>query len=201
MKFTTAIIASSVAALAAASPIEARDITYGTYKIVAHAPGTDFDGLPLQAMLNSIVIGAENQNASCGPDPRNYATFVFPKPGYTKPTELALYTANPTQTFYADLSGMAQGIIKYTTGAQPAPGEAQRDGFTRTAKNTLVWTYPGSKNTVGFQACGPVRNAKYSVWVDAFTNPAGYTGCKKFTARFVEEPLKKAEKCWYSDSD
>lgn len=193
MKFTTAAIASTVAAVAAASPIAAaaQATTFGPSKLVADAPGTDFDGLPLQASQGGLVIGAENQGASCGQEPQDYAVFQL-----NADSELSLYTANPIQVFYADASGMGQGILRYTTGAQQPTRYGERKGFALTEEDGLIWTYPGSTFTNGFQACGPASGAKYSVWLDGVTNPAGYTDCKKFKVR--AEPVTDAIKCQYS---
>lgn len=195
MKFTTAAIVSSVAALAAASPVQPASVTESTTfkpsKLIADAPGTDFDGLPLQATQGGLVIGAENQGASCGPEPQDYAVFQL-----NEDSELSLFTANPIQVFYADVSGMGQGVLRYTTGAQQPTRYGERKGFTLTEEDNLIWTFPGSNYTNGFQACGPAAGAKYSVWLDGVTNPAGYTDCKKFKARVesVENPVK----CMYT---
>ncbi|USP73159.1 cell wall protein [Curvularia clavata] len=196
MKFTTAALASSVAVLAAASPFPqahiAESTSFGPSKLIAEAPGTDFDGLPLQAAQGGIIIGAEKQNASCGPEPQEYAVFQL-----NSASELSLYTANPIQVFYADVSGMGQGIIRYTTGAQQPSRYGERKGFTLTEEDNLIWTFPGSNYTNGFQACGPALGAKYSVWLDGVTNPAGYTNCKKFTVR--AEPVENPVKCMYTE--
>ena len=198
MKFTTAALASSVAALAAASPFQTRaaanaeSTTFGPSKLIADAPGTDFDGLPIQASQGGMVIGAENQNAACGPEPQDYAVFQL-----NAASELALYTANPIQVFYADVSGMGQGVLRYTTGAQQPTRYGERKGFTLTEDNDLIWTFPGSNYTNGFQACGPAAGAKYSVWLDGQVNPAGYTDCKKFKARV--EPVENPIKCMYTE--
>jgi hypothetical protein len=190
MKFSTAAIASSVAALAAAGPVSSRDDSstpqFWTSKLVTIAPGTDFDNLFLQAANNSLVIGAENQGAACGPDPHNFATFVFGD------NQLSLYTANPNQQFYVDASGMGQGIIRYTTGAQPMTRYGSRNNFNVTDSGTLVYRYTPDGEDIGFQACGPAVGAKYTVWLDSVKNPGGYTNCTKFTARVASDwnPVK-----------
>ncbi|EUC28035.1 hypothetical protein COCVIDRAFT_18796 [Bipolaris victoriae FI3] len=194
MKFTTAAIATSVAALAAASPLQTRaDDTplFWTSRLFAIAPGTDFDGKFLQAANSSLLIGLKDQGASCGPDPRDYATFVFGN------GTLSLYTANPPQQFYTAADGMGQGNMRYTTGAEPLPRNALRDGFFVDNHGTLKLQFTPTAPIYGLQAC-PIYNApgQYKVWMDAFEHPAGQN-CTKFEARVDNDWTP--EKCHYSE--
>ncbi|KAH7558001.1 hypothetical protein BM1_05273 [Bipolaris maydis] len=194
MKFTTAAIATSVAALAAASPLQTRaDDTplFWTSQLFALAPGTDFDGKYLQAASGGLLIGLKDQGASCGPDPRNYATFVFGN------NTLSLYTDNPPQNFYTAPGGMGQGNIRYTTGVEPAPSNTLRDGFFIDNHGTLKIQFTPTGPVYGLQAC-PMYKApgQYSVWMDEFEHPAGQN-CTKFQARVSND--FNPEKCQYTE--
>ncbi|EUC40927.1 hypothetical protein COCMIDRAFT_40815 [Bipolaris oryzae ATCC 44560] len=200
MKFTTAAIAISVAALAAASPLKARqdednpDIIplFWTSRLFTIAPGTDFDNKFLQAANGGLLIGLPDQGASCGPEPRNYATFVFGN------NTLSLYTDNPPQQFYTAPGGMGQGNIRYTTGAEPLPSNSLREGFFIDDNGLLKLQFSPTGPVAGLQACpiSPDAPGQYKVWMDTFEHPAGQN-CTKFEARVDND--WNAEKCKYTE--
>ncbi|GAP83025.1 putative cell wall protein [Rosellinia necatrix] len=135
----------------------------------------------VSAALNSVFVNLPAQNATCddgaAPTQPGYATFTLSEAG-----ELYLYAASATpQQLYADRSGMGQGKLGYTTGAEPAPRNAERAGFAVGADGAL--TLAGA----GFLACPDSVDGAWSVWVDAgVANPAGNTGCLGFSARAVK---------------
>ncbi|GJC93348.1 cell wall protein PhiA [Colletotrichum higginsianum] len=122
-----------------------------------------------------------------GPVTEEEATFYLSDDG-----GLYLYAASATpQQLYADRSGMGQGKLGYTTGAQPAPRNGERTGWTIDQYGDL--TLDGA----GFLACpGSIENS-WAVWVSSgVANPAGYTGCLGVSVRAVE--VKEPSSCVYT---
>jgi hypothetical protein len=192
MKFTTAATAAVAATLATASPCTKRSAPIAdgdVFSLMAIRSASPLQYLPLQAFNNGLMMGASAQNASCGPPDPNYAQFQLNN------GTLYLYTDNPPQQFYVDRSGMGQGVIQYTTGAQQPVKNGERQGFTVTEAGDLVFR-DQSKQDIGFQAC-PLKSVEgeWQVWLSSVSNPAGYEGCLGFGAKAVkvDEPLK----CWY----
>ncbi|MCI2435629.1 hypothetical protein KC274_14690, partial [Listeria monocytogenes] len=132
-------------------------------------------GSPVQnagwgAMHKGLFTGAQPQEgAECyDGDAQNFATFVLNKPEGT----LSLYTdGKPWQQLFVDRSGMGQGMMQYTTGAEPAPRNAERDGWAINDADHL--TFGGSDN---FLACPGGPNDAYRVLpYVGIESPAGYT--------------------------
>ncbi|KAI1344178.1 cell wall protein PhiA [Xylariaceae sp. FL0016] len=134
--------------------------------------------LGLSAALNNILINYNSQNASCATT-NNVYTATF----YLKDSGLYLYSTSATpQQLFADRSGMGQGIIQYTTGAQPAPKNAERGPFA--LDNSNVLTMDGSN----FVAC-PNEDGSSSIWSDVgLDTPGGREGCVDVTIRANQAP-------------
>lgn len=194
MKFTTAAVAASAAALVSASPVAqaapATPIKAGdVFRIMTIRSGSDFQYGSLQASKSGFQINNPNQNASCVEDV-NFATFSLSAEG-----ELFLNTNKPSQQAYVDRSGMGQGLIGYTTGAQGAPRNSERTGFTLDENNNLIFK-DQTDQKIGFQACPGALGGGYSVWLTVSEKPAGYENCLGFTARALKE--EKPVYCSYS---
>ncbi|KAI0886439.1 cell wall protein PhiA [Annulohypoxylon maeteangense] len=131
-----------------------------------------------KAAKSSIFLNLPSQGASCDAGDAETATF------YLKDGGLYLYAASATpQQLYADRSGMGQGKLGYTTGAQPAPTNAERTGFALDENNNL--TLDGAS----FLACPNSIDGAWSVWVSAgVEQPAGNQGCLGISARAVNAP-------------
>lgn len=193
MKFTTAAIAASAAALISASPcasttnaeIKAGDV----FRVMTIRSGSDIQYGSLQAATNGFLVNTPKQNASCSEDV-NYASFQLTEAG-----ELYLYTANPPQQAYVDRSGMGQGVFQYTTGVQGAPRNSERTGFTIDENSNLIFKDQTDQH-IGFQACPNARSGGYSVWLDITQNPGGSENCVGFVARALKE--EKPVSCSYT---
>jgi hypothetical protein len=190
MKFTTAAIAAASAAVVAATPAgvaNAAPLKAGeVFQIMSLRSATPVHFGKMTASNNGFQINNPHQDASCGPEPTDYAQFVV-----TEDSELYLYTANPPQQAFIDRSGMGQGIFQYTTGVQGAPRNGERKGFAFDENNYL--TFDGK----GFQAC-PNGDAGYTVLLSGVENPAGYKNCTPFSAQAlkVEKPVKCSYKVY-----
>ncbi|KAI1361565.1 hypothetical protein F5Y08DRAFT_15307 [Xylaria arbuscula] len=131
-----------------------------------------------QAALSSIFLDLPSQNSTCDdgekPTEANYATFTLSEDG-----GLYLYAASATpQQLFVDRSGMGQGKLGYTTGAQPGPRNGERTGFSIDEYGDL------SFNGAGFIACPNSIDGAWSVWVDAgVVNPGGNSDCLGLAAR------------------
>ncbi|KAI0439584.1 hypothetical protein F4803DRAFT_530389 [Xylaria telfairii] len=131
-----------------------------------------------QASQSSLFFYLPSQNASCDdgekPTDPDYATFVLSEDG-----GLYLYAHSATpQQLYVDRSGMGQGKLGYTTGAQPGPRNSERTAFSIDEFGDL------SFNGAGFIACPNSIDGAWSVWVDAgVTNPGGNSNCLGLAAR------------------
>ncbi|KAJ8108806.1 hypothetical protein OPT61_g7914 [Boeremia exigua] len=196
MKFTTAAIAASAAALVSASPCgqatEAEIKTGDVFRIMTIRSGSDIQYGSLQAAQTGFLVNTPSQNASCGADV-NYASFWLSEAG-----ELYLNTDNPPQQAYVDRSGMGQGVFAYTTGVQGAPRNSERTGFTIDDNSNLVFRDQTNQD-IGFQACPNERLGGYSVWLDSVTNPAGSSNCVGFIARALKE--ENPVKCMYTERE
>ncbi|KAI0456701.1 hypothetical protein F5B21DRAFT_466479 [Xylaria acuta] len=132
----------------------------------------------VDAALNSIFLNLPSQNATCdGGAIANSATFSLSEDG-----GLYLYRRSGTpQQLFVDRSGMGQGKLGYTTGAQPGPRNGERTKFTIDEYGDI------SFNGAGFLACPNSIDGAWSVWVDAgFSNPGGNSDCLGFAARAVK---------------
>lgn len=193
MKFTTTTLAAATLALTSAAPCDSPFTTdlkpNQPFRIMAIRSGSDLQYASVQALSNGLRINNPSQGASCGPDPRDYATFYINDSG-----DLYLYTANPPQQIYVDRSGMGQGIIQYTTGVQGI-GKNQERGPFSIKDGELVFDNRNGEPTY-FQACPGANGGGYSVWLSGVANPGGNKDCVGFKARILKE--ENAEKCSYT---
>ncbi|KAM5354451.1 hypothetical protein ACJ41O_001100 [Fusarium nematophilum] len=145
-----------------------------------------FEGI--QAAKSFISLNLAKQGASCDRKSDNQATFNLVG------DELFLYRKSATpQQLWVDRSGMGQGVLGYTTGAQPAPRNAERKGWKIDKNGDLTF------NGAGFIACPNSSKAggSWSVWVSAgVKQPGGNKGCLGFTARTVK--TTKPNSCLYT---
>ncbi|KAH7349807.1 hypothetical protein B0T11DRAFT_321635 [Plectosphaerella cucumerina] len=189
MQFT-ALSLSVFAAAAAASPCypetpepsasSGATAGSGKFTIQALRSASDIHFAPFSAAQNSLFLRLPDQKASCDKE-TNSATFYIQDGG------LYLYAASATpQQIYVDRSGMGQGKVGYTTGAEPAPRNGERTGWVIDDAGNL--TLDGA----GFLACPGSIDDAWSIWVSAgVEKPAGQEGCLGFSARTVEadEPI------------
>ena len=193
MKFTTAAVAATAAAIVSASPCGPNPTNFkindgDVFTVMAIRSGSDIQYAELQAANRGLLINTPKQNASCSEDV-NYASFRLSE------GNLYLNTENPPQEFFVDRSGMGQGIIQYTTGAQQPGRNSERTGFTIDGNSNPVFRDQTGKDT-GFQACPGAFPGGYAVWLDSITNPAGYKDCLDFIARAVK--ATKPVSCSYT---
>jgi hypothetical protein len=190
MKFTAAAAIAATAAVTFAGPLEPQKINDGdVFSILNIRSGSDFQNTQLQAFSNGLHIKAPAQGNFCGPETPNYAQFQLSN------GTLYLFTDNPPQQFFVDRSGMGQGVIQYTTGAQQPVKNGERQGFTVNEKGLLVFK-DQTNQEIGFQACPGAANGSYSVWLDSVANPAGAKDCLGFNAVALKED--KPVKCSYT---
>jgi hypothetical protein len=191
MKFTTAAIAASAAALVSAAPVDpVPEIKTGdVFRIMSLRSASPIHFGEMQAANSSFLINAPKQGAGCSEDV-NYASFRLTDDG-----ELILNTENPPQVAFVDRSGMGQGVFQYTTGVQGAPRNSERTGFTLNEANDLIFK-DQTDQEIGFQACPNALNGGYSVWLDITTNPGGNSDCLPFSARALKED--KPVSCMYT---
>ncbi|OAL46232.1 hypothetical protein IQ07DRAFT_200623 [Pyrenochaeta sp. DS3sAY3a] len=185
MKFTTAFIAAASTYLVSAALTESCGAPSTTiadgdvFRVMTIRSGSDLQYASLQAANSGLLINTPAQNASCSQDV-NYASFRLSE------GSLYLNTANPPQQFYVDRSGMGQGVIQYTTGAQQPGRNSERNGFTVDGSGNLVFRDQTGQD-IGFQACPGARPGGYSVWLDSVQNPGGNSNCVGFLAKALKE--------------
>ncbi|CAI7676272.1 unnamed protein product [Penicillium pancosmium] len=171
MQLKNILIATGLAATATATPA-AQSSTFG---VVAIHSGSGVQYSAFNAAKSSIFAGLSTQKASCARPKEQDATF------YINDGALYLYDKSATpQEIYVDRSGMGQGKIGYTTGAQPAPknserkGWALKDGHLQFAGNDLI-------------ACPNSIDGAWSIWASAgVSNPAGNKDCVGIAARIAK---------------
>lgn len=192
-----ALSLSLFAAAAAASPCKpSPSDTPGTgtgipagakFQLTALRSASPIHFASFSAAKGSLFLNLPSQGASCDKD-TNSATF------YLDDGALYLYAASATpQQIYVDRSGMGQGNVGYTTGAQPPPRNGERDGWVLDDAGDL--TLDGA----GFIACPNSIDGAWSVWISAgVEKPAGQEGCLGFSARAteIEDPIS----CSYTSS-
>ncbi|KAI0490315.1 hypothetical protein F4859DRAFT_457742 [Xylaria cf. heliscus] len=148
----------------------------------------------VDAALNSIFLNLPAQNATCDDGTKattaDSATFSLAEDG-----SLSLFRRSATpQQLYADRSGMGQGKLGYTTGAEPAPRNGERAKFAIDESGDITF------NGAGFLACPNSIDGAWSVWVDTgVTGPAGNADCLGFSARAVKIE-GTANSCEYTQS-
>ncbi|KAJ5231942.1 uncharacterized protein N7469_006530 [Penicillium citrinum] len=182
MQIKNLLFASSVVATAAAAPSAHSD----TFGVIAIHSGSGVQNSGFNAAKSSLFAGLSKQGASCARPKEQDATF------YIKDGALYLYDKSATpQEIYVDRSGMGQGKIGYTTGAQPAPrnserkGWAVKDGHLQFAGNDLI-------------ACPNSIDGAWSIWASAgVSNPAGNKDCVGIAARI--EKTSNPNGCLYTE--
>ena len=179
MQFTTLALTAATCAVAAPAGQPNTNPDLVVFSVVTQQPGNELQGKGWGAMRNGIFTGDSPQvNALCVDGKfHQFAAFVLNK---AEGGTLSLYTdGKPWQELYVDPSGMGQGMMQYTTGAQTAPKNVVRTGWAIDASNVLSF---GGSNA--FLACpgGPNNSARVLPYV-GIANPAGYTGCKNITAQ------------------
>ncbi|PYH42971.1 cell wall protein PhiA [Aspergillus saccharolyticus JOP 1030-1] len=185
MQLKTIVLAASAAATAAALP--ATDSSSSeTFGVISIHSGSAVQYQPFTAAKSSLFAGLPSQNASCARPAEQSATF------YIQDGALYLYDESATpQEFYVDRSGMGQGKIGYTTGAQPAPQNAERQGWAIDSNNHLQ--FAGNDLT----ACPNSIDGAWSIWAAGVTNPAGNSDCVGIAARV--EKTSDPNGCKYTE--
>lgn len=178
--FAKALSLALVAGTAMAGPITAGTTIAPGDKFVLTAlrSASPIHFASVSAAKRSIFLNLPSQGATCDdgskPTDPNFATFTLSEDG-----GLYLYAASATpQQLFADRSGMGQGKLGYTTGAEPGPKNGERTGFVVDEYGDL--TLGGS----GFVACPSSIDGAWSVWVSTgVANPGGNSDCLGFSAR------------------
>ncbi|CAI7672274.1 unnamed protein product [Penicillium viridicatum] len=171
MQIKNLAIAASVSAVVSAAP-STQSKTFG---VVAIHSGSGVQNAAFNAAKGSIFAGLPSQGASCARPQEQQATF------YIDGGALYLYDQSATpQQIYVDRSGMGQGLIGYTTGAQPTPKNSEREGWTEKDGHLQF----GGHDLI---ACPNSIDGAWSIWASAgIANPAGNTDCVGIAARVVE---------------
>ncbi|KAL5356159.1 hypothetical protein BJX96DRAFT_142386 [Aspergillus floccosus] len=185
MQFKNFLLATSAVASAAALPA-AESTSSEYFGVVAIHSTSAVQYAPFNAALSSIFAGLPNQNASCARPKEQTATF------YIQDGALYLYDKSATpQEIYVDRSGMGQGKIGYTTGAQPTPRNAERKGWAIDANNHLQ--FDGSD----LIACPNSIDGAWSIWANAgVSNPGWNKDCVSIAARV--EKTSNPNGCLYT---
>ncbi|KAF6822810.1 cell wall protein [Colletotrichum plurivorum] len=201
MQFTT-LAALSLATVASALPTFTA-VTNGTtngtapslpadakFQLMALRSASPVHFSKFQAALSSVFLQLPSQNATC--DDREAVAASEAATFYLQDGGLYLYAASATpQQLYADRSGMGQGKLGYTTGAQPAPRNAERTGWAVDSFGDL--TLDGA----GFLACPNSIEGSWSVWVSAgIAQPAGLEDCLGVSVRAVQ--VAEPNSCSYT---
>ncbi|GJP93560.1 hypothetical protein CBS63078_3808 [Aspergillus niger] len=176
-------------AAATAAALPATDAaTNEPFGVISIHSGSGVQYAPFNAALGSIFAGLKSQNASCSNPQDQTATF------FLDDGALYLYDQSATpQELYVDRSGMGQGKIGYTTGAQPAPKNGERKGWSIDANNHLQF---GGKDLI---ACPNSIEGAWSIWADAGVAKPGYNeGCEGIAARV--EVSKNPNVCSYTSN-
>ncbi|KAJ5087112.1 hypothetical protein NUU61_008419 [Penicillium alfredii] len=181
MQLKNIILTPLVAATASGFPA-AQSNTFG---LVAIHSGSGVQNSGFNAAKSSIFTGLPSQNASCARPKEQDATF------YINDGALYLYDQSATpQEIFVDRSGMGQGKIGYTTGAQPTPKNSERKGWAikedhiQFAGNDLI-------------ACPNSIDGAWSIWASAgVANPAGNKDCVGIAARV--EKTSNPNGCLYT---
>ncbi|ORY68232.1 cell wall protein PhiA [Pseudomassariella vexata] len=172
------------AAAAAAATVTAQNTTTGSnsttpaaFGVLSIRSGSELQYAAWQAANNGIFNLLPEQNASCDDAAGNYNSATF----RIVDGELYLYsTENPPQYFYVDRSGMGQGKIGFTTGAEPAPKNAERAGWAVTASSQLQF------DGAGFLACPGYESDAYEIWLAGISDHPGYNyNCTGVATRVV----------------
>ncbi|KAK7912097.1 hypothetical protein PG985_014578 [Apiospora marii] len=176
-----AIAASSAAAVSAQTPIGQ------TFGVLSIASGTALQYAGWSASSRGIFANGPAQDASCDKGAKEeFATFHLNEAG-----ELFLFNngQNPPQQLFVDRSGMGQGIMGYTTGAEPIVRNGERAGFSIEDGHLKF-------DGADFQACPGYAEGAYKIWLAGTSNPGGNSNCTAIAARVqtISEPVG----CLYS---
>ncbi|PWY75474.1 hypothetical protein BO70DRAFT_364029 [Aspergillus heteromorphus CBS 117.55] len=173
MQFKNLILAASAAVTASALPAANTTSTTGesTFGVIAIHSTSAVQYAAFAAAKSSLFAGLAHPNATCARPAEQSATF------YINDGALFLYDESATpQEIFVDASGMGQGVIGYTTGAQSAPGE--RKGWAIDANDHLQF---GGKDLI---ACPNSIDGAWSIWADAgYANPGYNSDCVGIAAR------------------
>ncbi|CZS96683.1 hypothetical protein WAI453_010105 [Rhynchosporium graminicola] len=186
MQFSTITALTALAGLAASAPTpQVDDPKY--FSLLAIRSGSPIQLALFSAAKSHLYANLPLQNATCngeGPN-TNYATFTINN------GTLGLYTASSyPQEFYVDRSWMGQGQLGYTNGAQPAPRNAERQGWN--IKDGYLYF-----DQSGLIACPNAPDGGWSVYVaTGIQNPAGNSNCTAFAPKVNE--IKEPVGCQYS---
>lgn len=159
------------------------------FGLIAILSGSEIQNQGITASQGHLSVGGQ-QDADCD-KASNFATFYINPDG-----EAFMYAASVTpQQLWVDRSGMGQGVTGYTTGAQPTPKNAERQGFSVDADGLL--TFDG----VSAKACPPgsqFPDAGYSIWFSTSEKPGFNEGCLGIDLRAIkaDEPVS----CLYTSS-
>ena len=176
MHFTTAFVASAAALTASALPQLGAPINGADrFGVITIRSGSPIQNAAVQAAHRGLMVGAANQNATCD-KPTNSATF------YISEGELWLENAShaPDQGIYVDRSGMGQGLIAYTTGAEPISRNGERKGWAIGPNNELQF------DGTGLQACPGDFDGGWSLWLQGLDKPGFIDGCLSVTATAIK---------------
>ncbi|KAJ5157917.1 uncharacterized protein N7482_009017 [Penicillium canariense] len=171
MQIKNVVLSVSLAATAAALPA----IESNTFNVITIHSGSNVQYASFNAAKSSIFAGLSSQNASCARPKEQIATF------YLNNEALYLYDESATpQELYVDRSGMGQGKIGYTTGAQPAPMNAERVGWAIKDEHLQ---FAGSD----LIACPNSIGGSWSIWASTgVAHPGGNSNCVGIAARAIE---------------
>ncbi|EGY21456.1 hypothetical protein VD0002_g2909 [Verticillium dahliae] len=181
----------AAAASAAALPASSGPLPAGAkFNLLALRSASPVHFADVSAAQGSLFLNLPSQNATCDGSCGNSsgsATFYLNDDG-----GLYLYSTSATpQQLYADRSGMGQGNLGYTTGAQPPPRNGERTGWVLDEVGDLTL------NGAGFIACPNSIDGAWSLWVSAGVNqPGGNEGCLSISARATE--VKNPDSCVYT---
>ncbi|KAF2444068.1 hypothetical protein P171DRAFT_521463 [Karstenula rhodostoma CBS 690.94] len=187
MQFITLLIASAAAVSASALPKKTPIATGQGFGVITIRSGSEIQNSGVQAANSGLLIHAKSQNASCDAD-TNFATFYI-----NKEQELHLVESTSSarpQTIYVDRSEKGQGLIGYTTGAQPVPGAGEAKGWT-VDNNELKF-----KGT-GIQACSGGVDGSWSLWLDGPHKAGNNESCISVISSAIKSD--KPIGCWYTE--
>lgn len=187
MQFTTAFVASAAALTASALPQVGTPIAENDkFGVIAIRSGSAVQNLPVQAAAKGLLLGLPSQNSTCDIErDTNYATF------YINDGELHLYAASAyPQTIFVDRSGMGQGIIQYTSGAEPISKNGETKGWALNENNELQF------DGTGLQACPNAIDGAWRLWLQGNDKPGYSENCTGIAnvAYKTENPIS----CLYS---
>ncbi|KAF4976034.1 hypothetical protein FZEAL_7252 [Fusarium zealandicum] len=159
-----------------------------TFEAIALRSASKIHHEPLQAVKNHLALNVAKQGASCDAKSDNNAVFNLVG------DELFLFRRSATpQQLYVDRSGMGQGVIGYTTGAQSPPRNSERKGWKIDKDGNL--TFDGDD----FLACPDSKKAggSWRVWANVgIRSPADSKNCQRFSARVLKDT--KPNSCEYT---